>query len=199
MELDEEDYLDNDGLIEDSLDNPPMDRHEGLLTNLTNFEPFLREKYSNWSGMVWDEVSQRFKKDVTITPCMNQMGSAWCVGFLRTYTRSNNIITDIKHEDYKAMMGDIITAIWLNLGIRSEEFGIKSDGDLLRVCNEMEHAAELVLMGAGDGKYNKFLGTTVSRSESISLNPNVQRQDDNTKFVRGGSIFNRIADKMRRV
>jgi len=131
---------------------------------------------------------------------MNRHCAAWCVGCLKTYARGNNIITDMNSEAYKNMMGDIIENVWLNVGTRADgDFDIKEDGDILRICNEVEHAAGLVLMGAGDGKYNKFLGTTVSRSESISLNPNVQRQDDNTKFVRGGSIFNRIADKMRRV
>ena len=195
-EQETDDYLEDEGLIDDSLDNSPMDKHEGLLVNLTDFEPFLVEKYSNWCGLRWDSTKQEYTVDKSMKPSMNQKGAAWCVGFLRTYTRSNNIITDIAHEDYKAMMGDVIEAIWLNLGTRSVEFGIKSDGDLLRVCNEVEHATALVLMGAGDGKYNKFLGTTVNRSENVSIGNTNRNQDDNTKFVKRG-IFNKIADRMR--
>jgi len=194
----EDDSLYGDGLMEDTLDSPPLEKHEGLLTNLTNFEPFLREKYSNWCGMVWDDTKQAFIQDKTVKPSMNQRGAAWCVGFLRTYARSNNIITDISGPEYKSMMGDIIEAIWLNLGTRSDEFGIQSDGDLLRVCNEMEHSASLVLMGAGDGKYTKFLGTTVSRNESVSLNSNDNRPQDNTRFVKRGNIFNQLAERLRR-
>ena len=197
-ELGTDDYLEDDGLIDDSLDNAPLDKHEGLLIGLTDFEPFLLEKYSNWCGIKWDTNTQSFLLDPTVKPSMNQKGAAWCVGFLRTYARGNNIITDIKHEDYKCMMGDIIEAIWINLGTRSVEFGIKSDGDLLRVCNEVEHAAALVLMGAGDGKYNKFLGTTVNRSENVSLGNNQNVPVDNTRFVKRRGIFNQIADRMRR-
>ena len=102
---------------------------------------------------------------------MSIQGAAWCIGLMKTYTRGNTIITDIGEEEYKNMLSDHISAIWLNLGTRPE-LGIKDDGDLIRVANEMEHAAALVLMGAGDGKYNKMLGTTYSHHTTGQVNPN---------------------------
>jgi len=67
-------------------------------------------------------------------------------------------------------MSDIIENVWLNVGTRADgDFGIKEDGDILRICNELEHAAELVLMGAGDGRYNKFLAGTMSTNYSGNM------------------------------
>jgi hypothetical protein len=123
---------------------------------------------NNWLGLVWSEVKGKYVRDENLRPIMNLNGAVWCVGVLKTYTRNNNIMTDISKEDYVIIMGDIIENVWLNLGTRVEGLGVKNDGDLIRVCNELEHAAALVLMGAGDGKYNKFLSTTVSRHETLS-------------------------------
>jgi len=107
---------------------------------------------------------------------MNRHCAAWCVGCLKTYARGNNIITDMNSEAYKNMMGDIIENVWLNVGTRADgDFDIKEDGDILRICNEVEHAAGLVLMGAGDGRYNKFLAGTMSTSYNGQLGGQMQQ------------------------
>ena len=82
------------------------------------------------------------------------------------------------------MMLDHIEAIWLNIGTR-DDFGIKEDGDLLRVANELEHAAALALMGAGDGKYNKMLGTTFSHHTTVNPNLNPQANNPNVQIKKG--------------
>ena len=171
----EEDYDDNDDDYFDEYGDEnlsPIDKHKDLLRDLTNFAPYLKDSVNNWLGLSWDEATETLIRNPLIKPIMNVKGAAWCVGLLKTYTRSNNIITDIGKDEYKDIMGDHISAIWLNLGTRSD-LGIKEDGDLIRVANELEHAAALVLMGAGDGRYNKFLGTTISRHETV--NPLAQR------------------------
>ena len=63
----------------------------------------------------------------------------------------------------------------MNIGTRDAEFGVKEEGDILRICVDIEHAASLVLMGAGGGKYNKFFGSTYS----YHGNPNEGRGDNN--------------------
>jgi len=169
----------------------PLNKYNDLLKDLTNFSPYLKDTVNGWLGITWNEEKQRFCKNDLIRPIMNLNCAAWCVSYLKTYTRSNNIITDIGGEEYKNMVVDIVENIWLNIGTRAEEFGIKKEGDILRICNELEHAAELVLMGAGDGKYNKFMSTITSRTENISPqnqygNPNFndprlsQKQKPNT-------------------
>jgi len=148
----------------------PMQKHADLLKGLTNFSPYLKESLNNWLGITWDEESKSFKPNPSIKPIMNIYGAMWCIGLIKTYVRDNNIITDIREQDYKNILSDHIENIWLNLGTR-KEFGIKNNGDLLRVANELEHAAALILMGAGDGRYNKFLGTTIHRTESVGNTP----------------------------
>jgi len=173
FEDDEDDYL-GDDLGDDFYGDggqPPIDKHPDLLKNLTNFDPYLRDTFNNWLGLTWDEEKEKFVKNDLLTPIMNTQGGAWCLGLLKTYTRGNNIITDIGSDEFKNFMMDHIEAIWLNLGTR-EDLGITEDGDLIRVANEMEHAAALVLMGAGDGKYNKMLGTTYSHHTSGNVLPN---------------------------
>ena len=153
---------------------PPMEKRADLLKSLANFDPYLKETFNNWLGLTWDEDKERFIKNPLLKPIMSLQGAAWCAGYLKTYARSNNIITDINQEEYKNIMSDIIDAIWLNLGTR-DDLGIKEDGDLIRVGNEMEHAAALCLMGAGDGKYNKLLQTTISRHENINNEPSTRQ------------------------
>ena len=155
---------------------PPMEKRADLLKSLTNFDPYLKDSFNNWLGLTWDEEKEKFDKNPLIKPTMSIQGAAWCGGYLKTYARPNNIITDISQEEYKHIMSDMIDAIWLNLGTR-DDLGIIEDGDLIRVGNELEHAAALCLMGAGDGKYNKFLGTTISRHENV--NPEGQMKQPN--------------------
>ena len=149
----------------------PMDKHRDLLRDLTNFDPYLKDTFNNWLGLVWDEENQRFIKSDLMEPIMNYKGASWCLSILKTYARPNNIITHIRQDDYINMMTTIIDVIFINLGTRMEEFGIKSNGDLITIGTQLQHTAELILMGAGDGKYNKLLQTTVSRSESVNVGP----------------------------
>lgn len=161
-ELDKENFDDDYGLGGGS---PPLEKHSDLLKNLTDFDPYLKNLFNNWLGLTWDESKSKYVPNPFVRQIMNLRGAAWCIGVLKTYARKNNIITHIRDKEYKEMMSDIIENVWLNLGTR-EEFGVKSEGDIMRVCLEMEHAAALVLMGAGDGKYNKFLGTTYTSHEN---------------------------------
>jgi len=149
----------------------PIDKHRDLLRDLTNFDPYLKDTFNTWLGLIWDEETQKFSKSTIADPVMNYKGASWCISLLKTYTRPNNIITHIRQEEYINMMTTIIEVIFINLGTRMEEFGIKHNGDLITIATQLQHSAELILMGAGDGKYNKLLQTTVSRSESVNVGP----------------------------
>jgi len=148
---------------------PAMEKHKDLLKELTNFDAYIKDTVNNWLGLIWDQQKEAYVPNPLMKPLMNIQGAMWCVGVLKTYVRNNNIITNMSHDDYKNMMIDIIHNIWLNLGTR-RELGIQNHGDLLRVCNELEHSAELILMGAGAGKYSDLLTKTVNRSETVNLN-----------------------------
>lgn len=172
-EMSEDNLREEDDLYDDYGDDyggvPPMEKHNDLLKNLTNFSPYLKETINGWLGVSWSEEENKYIPNPEIKPIMNIKGATWCVSYLKTYVRHNNIITDVSSQEYQNIIHDLIENIWLNVGTRAEEFGINSNGDILRVCNEMQHSAELVLMGAGDGKYNKFLGTVTTRHENASI------------------------------
>jgi len=182
--LDEKDNLDNsdddDNIFNDDFDFDDFDsggkstlqKHGDLLKDLTNFAPFIKDKVNGWLGLRWSQEEQDYIKDPNIRPIMNQKCAAWCIDFLKTYTRENNIITHIGGDEYKNLIIDIIDVVWTDIGCRTEYFGIKNNCDLHRVCVELQHAAELVLMGAGDGKYTKFLSSSTSRHESVNLSNN---------------------------
>lgn len=146
----------------------PMEKHSELLKGLTDFGPFMREKVNGWLGLTWDEDQKKYVRDPQNEPIMNKKCASWCIDYLRNYARSNNIITNIGKQEYINLVDDIIDVLWFNLALRAEEFNLKDSGDILRVCTEMQHTAELVLMGAGDGKYNELLTKTTHRNESIS-------------------------------
>ena len=164
--LDEFDNLDLDADFGGD-SRPPMEKHSDLLKQLTNFQKFIKEKVNGWLGLRWDEEKKTYVRDQHIRPIMNRKCAAWCIDFLKVYTRDNNIITNIGRREYESIIEDIIDVVWLDIGTRTDYFGIRDDADLHRVCVELQHAVELVLMGAGDGKYTKFLSESTQRSENI--------------------------------
>jgi hypothetical protein len=170
-EQDEEDDFDDSYNGYGGMGGGAFYQHSDLLKELTNFDPYLKETVNGWLGVTWNEEEGKFKKDINLKPVMNIYCAGWCISFLKTYTRKNNIITDIGKKEYIFVISDVIDVVWLNLGTRMEEFEIKGLGDVIRICNELEHAACLVLMGAGDGKYNRLLGDTTRRNESLSMSP----------------------------
>ncbi len=174
-EFEKDDYYD-EGLNDDFLGEEgrsPMDKHSDLLKGLTNFDPYIQELFREWLGLIWSEEKQDYIPDKDITPVMSVQGAKLCKRIVSLYARNNNIITNIGKEEYSNIISDLIEAIWLNIGTR-DDVGITNDGELLCVANELQHASELALMGAGDGKYTQFLGTTISRSEQVSINPQMQ-------------------------
>jgi len=187
-DIDQQDVINNDDILKDednnndddlfkedynddySSENVPMEKHADLLKQLTNFDRYIKAKINGWLGLKWDQLSGKYIDDPEVEPIMNKKCAAWCVDYMKTYTRDNNIITNLDETDYINLRLDIVDVLWYNLGARAEEFGIKNNGDLLRINTEMQHAAELVLMGAGGGKYNEFLGGTMKRNENITQN-----------------------------
>ena len=139
-----------------------MDRHDALLKELTSFDTFIKDKINGYLGLVWDEDKKEYVKDPDVEPIMNRKGAKWLIDNLKTYTRGNNMVTFIRKDQYINIMCNIIDVLWFGFGMRAKKhFGVKSSGDLLRVCSELEDACALVLMGSGDGKVMNFLeGTT---------------------------------------
>jgi len=169
----------------------PLDKHNDLLKDLTNFEPFLKKLTIEWLGLVWDEESSKYVKHPELSPIMNKKGVSWSINYIRTYARDNNILSALREHEYYNIMENIIETIYLNLGTRSKEFGIKTDGDIIKVCNQIHDTAVLILSGAGrSSNYRDFLGTTVSRSESVSLrNDNDQNKPKKNLFNRSFSFL----------
>lgn len=158
----------------------PIDKHKDLLKDLTNFDSYLKDIFHHWLGITWDDSQEAYVRDPKSKPILSVEGARFCVNFLKTYTRQNNIITHIGMNEYNNMVSDIINVLWYNLGTRKElgfQNKLITQGDLLTICSTLQHAAELVLMGAGDGKYNKWLSTTYSHHTTGSLNPQMQGQN----------------------
>jgi len=148
----------------------PMEKHSDLLKSLTDFEPFMKTIVSEWLGMVWSEKEEKYVEDPSVEPTMNLYGARWCINFLRIYTRDNNIITNLDKDTYADIMCDVIETVFLNIGCRAEQFGIESDGDILKVCNQLCHAAALVLVGTGgSNNYKDLLTKSVSRTENVQF------------------------------
>ena len=165
--------------------NIPMEKHSELLKQLTNFEPFLKKKFNEWLALSWDEKQNKYIKNPLLEPIMNIKCANWLISFISTYARQNNIITDIGQDDFNYIREDIIETLWSNIGLRAKEFGIDNYGDVQRICTEVQHTIELVLMGAGDGKYNQLLRDTHKETTHTQpLNYDNQKPKDTTWFKR---------------
>lgn len=172
----------------------PIEKHADLLKDLTNFDPFLKKLVSEWMGMVWSEDEKKFIKDKNLDPIMNIKGARWCINQLRVYARNNNIITHLDKDTFIRIMEDIVETVLLNIGTRAEYFGIKNDGDILLVTNQLIHSADLILVGAGGNKnYTDFLGTTINRSENVQLTDNnaISQQEKRSFLDKARAIFGR--------
>ena len=168
----------------------PMEKHSDLLKGLTDFEPFMKVMVSEWLGMVWSESEEKYVRDPDVEPTMNLYGARWCINFLRTYTRDNNIITNLDKDTYHDIVSDVVECVLLNIGCRAEEFDIESDGDILKVSNQLIHATMLVLVGTGgSNNYKDLLTKSTSRSESVSYtdsgNSNSSPQPQKKGFLSG--------------
>lgn len=156
------------GDFSDFSDNTNMQKHADLLKELTNFDPIIQRRIRNWLGLEWDSKIKGYvqRKEAII----NEKGAKWAIGFLETYQAKPNIITNLSQQEYKDFKVEIIDGAWLVFPTKYDEFDIKDTADQWRLSNELQHSAFLVLAGAGDGKYSKFLGESVHRTESVQLN-----------------------------
>jgi len=162
----------------------PMSKYSELLKELTNFDPIIQRRIRNWLGLEWDEKVQNYipKKSAII----NEKGARWAIGCLEVYQSKPNIITNLGREEYIDLKIEIIDLCWLVFPTKFDDFDIKDPADQWRLSNELQHSAFLVLAGAGDGKYTKFLGETHSVHENISMQPNPPRQQSsNNNFLSG--------------
>jgi len=172
-----------------------MQKHSELLKELMNFAPYLKEKYNGWLGVVWDQNKKEYVKNPLLKPIMNVQCAAWCVTFMNTYARDNNMITYISGTEYAEIYEDLIDTVMFNIGTRSEEFEIKEYGDIMRVCDEIIHTSLFVMMGSGEGRASNILKESVHRSENISYVGNPQQQQGVMMSNNSGKkkgIFNKI-------
>lgn len=154
------------------LGRSPLEKHSDLLKELTNFDPIIQTRVRNWMGLAYDAKEEKYiKKRPAI---MNLKGTWWCIRVLQVYMSRPNIITNLDKHEIKYLRKDIIQMCWLNF-MTKEDFGINGDADWGSIAMELEHSALLVLAGAGDGKYTKFLGDSVTRTESIHVSPQAQQ------------------------
>lgn len=148
--------------------SPNIQRHGDLLKDLTNFDPVIQRRFRNWLGYEWDDKIQDYTKKYAAI--INEKGARWAIGFLQTYQSKPNIITNINERESKYLHLDIIDGAWCDFPT-IDDFDVKGIANWKRLSRELEHSALLVLAGAGDGKYAKFLGESVHRNENVSINP----------------------------
>jgi len=171
----------------------PMEKHNDLLRELTNFDPYIKDKFKAWLGLKWDDSAERYVQNTYILwdetnqkyreekvkPMMNLLCAEWCINLLRDYTRGNNIITVIDNEEYEIFIGDVVETVWKVLVSKSKEFNLRLDEDIYSIAVSLEHAVRLVLTGAGGGGYSRLLTGTMSRNETVTHNPNNQPNNSN--------------------
>jgi len=173
----------------------PMDKHSDLLKGLTDFEPFMKTLVSEWLGLVWSESAGKYVDDVDVSPTMNVYGARWCINFLRVYTRGNNIITNLDTFTYNDIIGDVVETVFLNVGCRAEEFCIESDGDILKVANQLIHSVILILVGTGgSNNYKDLLSKSTNRNENVNISDG---SGGNFEPGRNKGFFQSFGEKLR--
>lgn len=167
----------------------PIFKHSDLLKDLTNFDPLVQKRIKNWLGLEWDDKVRNYRKYKNLAT-INEKGAKWAIGFLQTYQNKPNLLTNISRDEFKNLHLNILKVVW-RVFPTIDEFEVKGTADWYRLCSELEDSAFLVLAGAGDGKYTKFFGDSVSRHENVSLSP---QQVNNRGSNRG--VLGTIKDKL---
>ena len=173
--LDEDMNMDNEFGFDDfdTGAQAPISKHSELLKELTNFDPIIQRRIRNWLGLEWDEKMQDYQQKQAAI--INEKGARWAIGCLETYQAKPNIITNLSRDELVNIKLEIIDLCWLVFATKFDDFGIKDSADQWRLSNELQHSAFLVLAGAGDGKYTKFLGETHSVHEQVNVQPTASR------------------------
>lgn len=168
-------------------------KYSDLLKDLTNFDPAIQRRIRNWLGLEWDEETEKYiqKKEAII----NLRGAHWASGYLGTYQTKTNFITNINEREFTNLQLDIIKMCWLIFPTH-EDFAVKRESDWYRLCMELEHSAFLVLAGAGDGKYTKFFGESVHRTENVSLSSGGRNHPHGSAPPQGGGWFDNLKSKV---
>jgi len=175
MDVDTPTDLNNDFMSDDNFFNDDLSskRNDELFKTLTNFEPVLRDTVNSWVGNVWDDNLKKYVPSGILDRKINEKGAAYYIGFIRTYAKSTNILTNLDQSQSRYIQKEIIDAIFLSMAEKSEEFEIKTSADIIILGNEIIHTAFLVLYGAEAGKYGEIISKTTTRHENISqVNPN---------------------------
>ena len=187
----EAEYSDYDNFDSD-IDNYGYDeyqeeqQHDALYGKLTDFNPYLTQLIMEWLGMYYDSNKQEYVRDPAVKPIMNIKGARWCVTFLRTYARNNNIMTRVGDKAFMYMMQDVVRTLWLNIGTRAEEFNIQNNGDIMAVCNQMIHTTELVLCGAvGNRTYSDTISGSYRFNEGNTGGSGMRMQNPQQQQRRG--------------
>jgi len=192
-EDDDYNYDINDGMGDFGGGGPnPMEKHNDLLKDLTNFDPYLKKKMYDWMGYKWDDDKARYVPEPDIEALLNYKGAKRLISILGTYTRGNNILTNLDDNSYKELIGDLVETLCYSIGPDMQEYGIESNSKFLLLINDIEAAVKLVLQGAGGGKYTEFLGTTIQRNESVSGNIQNQQQGPQIKTGFWGKTKNML-------
>ena len=145
--------------MDDMGDGPsPMDKHSDLLKGLTTFSRHIRKLYNSWLGITWDEEKGKFLPNPNLVPIINLKGANWCVSFIETYVRDNNILAHLGEDEYHSLLRDINRTLLFSFADNYEHFGFRTNSDVIRVWNEVDNASLLAVSGAGGGKYSDFLG-----------------------------------------
>jgi len=173
--------------------SPPMDSKRDLLQHLTNFKDMLAMKRHTWSGDVLDENGKWILG--AVPPTMNQQGINQGISFLQRYAHPSNFLTHLDRENFWYIMTDIVENTWDLFGRKKEGFGIKTEEELQYICDDIEHTAMLILIGAAHGEYKKFFGSTASFN--YNMNPNNMGQNFNPynpqqEPQKRGSFFSRV-------
>lgn len=177
--------LNNDFMSDNSFfgdDYNPTKKNDELLKILTNFDPIIKNSVNSWIGKVWDEEKKQYVYSQELDRKMNEKGAAYYAGYVSTYAKQTNIITNLDDSQSRFIQKEIIEGVFLSMAEKMEDFEIKSSADMIVLANEIIHTAFLVLYGAEAGKYSKLLSETTTRHENISqVNPSYNYPQNKNK------------------
>lgn len=152
---DNNDMFSNDMFGQDN--NSVMEKFPELLKGMTNFESYKLKLYRGWMGITWDSIKKKYRVNPELKPIMNKKGSNWGKTLLETYSRNNNILSQLRGEEQADIIdGGLTDTLFSNLADNYYHFNFENSSAVLRVWNEIDHGALLAISGS-DGSYSKVL------------------------------------------
>jgi len=154
----------------------PISHDQNFMKWLLGFRKEVTEPLRYvWAGYLFDTEKQKWIKNGTVKPIMNENGINWAISYIESYTNPVFLTANYDDKHFNFDMREACKVIYNTLCMRWREFGLVKT-DIMRVGGEVETKVKAILLGARDDGYRQFFTKQYTIQEHIMNQGQQQNQ-----------------------